>query len=141
MKNQVFLGGTCGKNQWRESFTKELLKRGVAADAIFNPVVADWNEEAQKKEDAAKSESAYMLFYIANPYTEGNQVSAYSLVEAVMGLYEDLHRTIVVIDPSDTVEHVSKALTKSGVDLKMKFPMNILNRDAALSFLADKLQK
>lgn len=46
--------------------------------------------DAQKLEDDAKAESAYMLFYISNPGTEGgNQVSAYSLVEAVIGLYDN----------------------------------------------------
>lgn len=141
LKQQVFLGGTCGKNEWRTAFIETLVARGVPASAFFNPVVSNWDEAAQKAEDAAKAESAYMLFYISNPGTEGNQVSAYSLVEAVMGLYDNPDRTILVVDTSDLLDHVKKALTKSVKDLKKRFPNGMVlgSREEAIDLLASKL--
>ena len=41
---KVFLGGTCNKSKWRDELI-DLLKIDY-----FNPVVDDWNEEAQKEE-------------------------------------------------------------------------------------------
>lgn len=43
---KVFLGGTCNNSTWRQNFVIHL------SDEIdyFNPVVEDWNKEAQKKE-------------------------------------------------------------------------------------------
>jgi hypothetical protein len=82
----VFLGGTCANANWRTSFTADLVKAGVPADSIFNPVVPDWTPECQAAEDAAKLTAKYNLFYLCDPKQEGNPVSVYSLVEAVMGM-------------------------------------------------------
>jgi len=38
-KNQVFLGGTCGDNDWRTGFINDLVKSGVDKNKLFNPVV------------------------------------------------------------------------------------------------------
>jgi hypothetical protein len=43
-KIKVFLGGTCNESDWREKLI-ELLNINY-----FNPVVDDWNVEAQLKE-------------------------------------------------------------------------------------------
>ncbi len=99
MKNKlVFLGGTVAKNEWRNGFIEALVKRGVPRESLFNPDVKDWNKEAQQREEIAKKEAGYLVFYIADPKQEGNPLSAYSMVEATMALYDQSNRTVVVFD-------------------------------------------
>lgn len=140
-KNQVFLGGTCGDNNWRETFTKDLASKGVDKKKIFNPIVENWDEEAQRKEDLAKEESKFLLFYIANPKTKGNEVSGYSLIELTMGLYDFPETTIGVLCTDGLSPAVSKALTKGFKDLKKRFPKGhiFFDRESALQFLSEKL--
>lgn len=141
-KNQVFLGGTCGENNWRENFIEKLTKMGVDKHKLFNPIVSNWDEEAQKKEDQAKEESKYLLFYIANPNTKGNEVSAYSLIELTMNLYDNPDSTIAVLDDSELSPDVSKALNKGFRDLKKRFPKSNIfsNIDEAMIFLSKSLK-
>ncbi|HLK62823.1 MAG TPA: nucleoside 2-deoxyribosyltransferase domain-containing protein [Bryobacteraceae bacterium] len=137
----VFLGGTCGNNKWRESFTAELVRRGFPGNGIFNPVVPDWTPEAQLAEDRAKDEAWMNLFYIADPRQESSPVSVYSIVEAVMGLYDSPDRTLVVFDLTGISGHVLKALQKTYADLKKRFPSRAIfdNRGDALDFLLQGL--
>lgn len=137
----LFLGGTCGGNLWRNEFTTRLVERGVNEDFIFNPVVPDWTPECQAAEDVAKKQASHCLFYIANPLTPGNEVSAYSLVELVMGLYDNPVNTVGVLDTSDMSADVAKAMNKSFADLKARFPNgNIFDTlDEAVNFLVDQL--
>jgi hypothetical protein len=144
MKNQVFLGGTVGLNNWRKALViPELLRWGVKEEQIFDPVVEDWNAEAQAKEDAAKAESRFMLFYISNPYTPGNEVSAYSLVEAVMGLYDEPDRTVVVFNLEGLSISTGKSMKKIIKDLKTRFPDSYIFDGVytAISFLSTKLKE
>jgi hypothetical protein len=138
---EVFLGGTVGKSNWRESFVADLVQAGVAKESIFNPVVAEWNEAAMEAEDKAKKTAAFNLFYITNPDTDGQSVSVYSLVEAVMGLYDNLQSTVVVFDYCGYSGHILKALTKSEKDLRKRFPYARIfsTREEALSFLVDRI--
>lgn len=119
---QVFLGGVCGNNHWRASFMASLEGRGFSPAALFNPVVADWNEEAQAKEDAVKRAARFNLFYLGNNYLGGEGVPLYSLTEAVMGLYDDPQRTVVVFDVAGFARHTVKAFTKTMGDLRLRFP-------------------
>jgi len=123
---KIFLGGTVGSNNWREAFTKLLLDSGVPNEAIFNPVVENWTPECQAVEDRVKREAAFNLFFIGNPKNANSEISAYSLVEAVMGLYDEAARTIVVFDLSDFSEHVSKAMRKIESDLRHRFPSRMI---------------
>ena len=122
----VFLGGTCGNNNWRSGLIARLVARGAPAEALFNPVVADWNEEAQKREDEAKENAAYTLFYLGDPQMDDNRVSFYSLLEATMGLYDDPARTIVVFDTTGMPKHAEKASSKACKDLKKRFPHGLI---------------
>ena len=124
MFKTVFLGGTCGNNHWREDIViPALLERGVSPDLLFNPVVEDWGAEAQAREDAIKANPrTLMVFVIANPYLPGQGVSAYSLVEAVMGLYDAPERTAVAIALSELTPGVQHALKKAMADLHRRFP-------------------
>jgi len=141
MKKQVFLGGTCGNNNWRDGLIERLVDRGVPSAALFNPVVDDWNEEAQRAEDAAKEESRYMLFYLGNPKQEGSSVSFYSLLEATMGLYDSPERTVVVFDSTEMPDHHKKGNDKACRDLKKRFPdaMIFATLAEAEAWLADSL--
>jgi ABC-type branched-subunit amino acid transport system substrate-binding protein len=112
----VLLGGTCGKNNWRNSFIESLVQRGVKRDLLLNPVVDDWNQEAQIREDEAKRTASFMLYYLADPQDE-NKISAYSMVEAVMALYDDPERTVVVFDTTNMTGHALKAMNKVQKDL------------------------
>ncbi len=119
----VFLGGTCGVNEWRkERAIPRLLALGVSDDAIFDPVVDDWNEQAQANEDRVKRDADVLLFHIAAPGGHGGEVSAYSLVEAVMALYDDPRRTVVSFDTTGMSPHVVKATIKIARDLRQRFP-------------------
>lgn len=139
----VFLGGTVANSNWRDSFTSDLVKAGVSPETIFNPVVADWTPECQASEDAAKATAQFNLFYLCDPKQEGNPVSVYSLVEAVMGMYDQPSSTVVVFDNTGYSGHALKALTKSEKDLRKRFPTGLVfgTRDAALDFLIAKLGK
>jgi len=120
-KQLLFLGGTCGNNDWRTNFTKELISGGVPADDIFNPVVSDWNAEAQANEEKAKKEATYLMFYIADPKLEDSNLSAYSMVEATMGLY-DKPETVVVFDYAGIEGHSRKSMQQTEKVLKARFP-------------------
>ena len=122
MEKLLFLGGTAGHNKWRDTLTDTLISRGVSAGVIFNPVVADWNEEAQAREEAAKASASHLLFYIANPMQEGNPLSTYSMVEATMALYDKPDRTVVVFDSAGIEGHFLKALNQAKNVLKTRFP-------------------
>jgi len=87
MEKLVFLGGTSGNNDWRDNFILTLVSKGVSKEVLFNPVVKDWNEEAQTREEKAKKEATHLIFYIADPKQEGDPLSTYSMVEATMALY------------------------------------------------------
>ncbi len=122
MKKQVFLGGTCGNNDWRDGLIERLTGQGVPSEALFNPVVDDWNDAAQIAEDAAKAESQYMLFYLGDPQQDFNRCSFYSLLEATMGLYDAPERTVVVFDTDGMPESVAKSNAKACKDLKERHP-------------------
>lgn len=69
---RVFLGGTCNESTWREELIP-LLKVDY-----FNPVVDDWNEEAQQKE-IYERENDDIIAYCITPKMTG----VYSIAEVV----------------------------------------------------------
>lgn len=141
MGKLLFLGGTSANNKWRDGFTDALISRGVPAGAIFNPVVADWNEEAQANEEHAKANASHLLFYIGSPMQEGNPLSTYSMVEATMALYDKNDRTVVVFDPAGIEGHFLKALHQTRKVLQSRFPGARIydSADAAIDALAGDL--
>ncbi len=137
----VFLGGTYANANWRQTFIEDLVSDGVPAETIFNPVVPDWTPECQAAEDIAKATAKYNLFYLCDPKQEGNPVSVYSLVEAVMGLYDQPSNTVVVFDNAGYTGQALKSLVKSEKDMRKRFPSGLIfgSRDEALDFLSEKL--
>lgn len=69
---KVFLGGTCNDSTWRPT-----LKNMLTID-YFDPVVDDWNEEAQLEEERQKVVCDVHL-YVITPRMSG----VYSIAEAV----------------------------------------------------------
>lgn len=94
----------------------------MPTECLFNPVVKDWNEEAQKKEDEAKRVATFNLFYLGDPKQDDNRVSFYSLLEATMGLYDSPERTVVVFDTTGMPKQAEKSNVKACKDLKKRFP-------------------
>lgn len=140
MSKLIFLGGTCGGNNWRQDFISNLVKSGVKEDQIFNPVVPEWNDAAQVAEENAKANCSHMIYFISDPKEEGNPVSAYSLLEAAMGLYDKPETTVVIFDHDAVAnnKHIAKVFKQSEKILKKRFPnANIFGSLAeAVAFLA-----
>ncbi len=122
MGKLVFLGGTCGNNVWRPDFIARLVALGVPAATLFDPVVDDWNEAAQKKEDEVKVSADYMLFLLGDPQQADNRTSFYSLCEAFLGLINAPARTVVVFDSTGMPGHLVKSMAKTYKDMKKQFP-------------------
>lgn len=146
----VFLGGTCGLNNWRADFIEALKAKGFTDAEIFDPVVADWNEAAVAAEEKAKKEATHLVFYIADPKQEGNPLSAYSMVEATMALYnyemlkalyesfvhqslgpaENLGgpKVVVIFDTAGMAEksHPQKAMNQTLKVLRKQFPKDAI---------------
>jgi hypothetical protein len=143
---QVFLGGTCGSNNWREEIViPALLKRGIPPETLFNPVVEHWTDEARRKEDEVKATADYMLYVIASPDPTGStaNVSAYSLVELVMSLYDSPERTVALFDTTGMPKHTTKGINKTVQNLRQRFPHAAIftDYDALIEWLADRLEQ
>jgi hypothetical protein len=138
----VFLGGTAGGNSWRDVLIEALTARGVDPQCLFNPVVADWNPEAQAREEDAKAKASQLVYYVADPQQEGNPLSAYSMVEATMALYDNPENTVVVFDPDGMSGHPLKAMKQALKVLKTRFPeANIFgSRDEIVDWLTKELK-
>lgn len=72
---KIFLGGTCNNSMWREKLIPLLESREIN---YFNPVVDDWNEEAQENEKREK-EICDVHLYVITPKMK----SIFSIAEAV----------------------------------------------------------
>jgi hypothetical protein len=122
MSKLVFLGGTVANNGWRIPFIDALVEQGVDRQALFNPIVADWDDEAQRREEEAKAKATHLVFYIADPKQEGNPLSAYSMVEATMALYDKTDRAVIVFDSTGVAGHPLKAIEQAARVLRARFP-------------------
>lgn len=69
---KVFLGGTCNGYEWRS----ELIPK-LKCD-YFNPVVDNWNEEAQLRELQERKTSDFVLYTITN-----DMAGIFSIAEVV----------------------------------------------------------
>lgn len=118
----IFLGGTVGQNNWRESFIDGLHLVGYTDDEIFNPVVKDWDEEAQAAEDEAKEKADWFVYYLADPQQEGLNISGYSIWEAALALVDNPEKTVVVFDNEGLGEHAAKVQAKVEKDARKRFP-------------------
>ena len=113
MKLTVFLGGTCGSSTWRDKLIQMLSDK---VDA-FNPVVPNWTQECQEREDYHKVHDNINLFVIT-PETN----APYSLFEIGVEATKNPKRTIVCFldNENGTVfeGQQAKAIKKMSSDLK-----------------------
>ncbi len=113
----LYLGGTCGNSKWRDELIPLLNEKGIT---YFNPIVDEWNDEAKRREDDAKKNSHFLLFVITDPKgKDGEHISAYSLVEASIGVCRQTEHTIVCfLVTEDMPKHLQSALKKIQKDLQ-----------------------
>jgi len=88
---KVFLGGTCGRSNWRAIFMDKLK-----CD-YFNPIVEDWTEECIAVENDEKDNKCNIHLYVITSETKG----AYSIAEAVASSFDKSKHTILHIVPDD----------------------------------------
>ena len=100
---EVFLGGTCNDSTWRE----ELIPM-LECD-YFNPVVKEWNEDAQKLE-IHKRQTCEFVLYVITPKMTG----VYSIAEVVEDSNKRPQQTLFCIiendDNNEFTEHQLKSL-------------------------------
>ena len=99
---KVFLGGTCSGSTWRDEFTNLLTVE------YFNPVVEDWDEEAQLNE-LKERETCDFVLYCITPKMEG----VYSIAEAVDDSNKRPTRTIFIRVKQDGSFEFSNSQWKS----------------------------
>lgn len=99
---KVFLGGTTNNSDWRDNLIKKLKID------YFNPVVKDWNDEAQKEEIKQRKNCDYVL-YVITPKMEG----VYSVAEVVDDSNKRPEKTIFAYLLSDDGKEFSKHQIKS----------------------------
>lgn len=109
----VFLGGTCNQSTWRDELLTMLDQDKVKA---FNPVVDDWNEEAQINEDWHKENDDFCL-YVLTPEMTG----IYSIFEVADDSNKRPDRTIFCVLPERNGKTFSIGLQKKFLKNKKRF--------------------
>jgi hypothetical protein len=113
----IFLGGTCAESTWRERLIPLL------DISYFNPVVDDWNEEAQKKEIYEREHDDFCLYTIT-PLMEG----VYSICEVTQDSNIRPEKTIFCLLKEDdgksftegqwrSLEQVAKIVKQNGAQV------------------------
>lgn len=87
---KVFLGGTANKSTWRDQLTPQL------EIDYFDPIVADWNEEAYQRELRERQECDFCL-YLITPRMKG----FYSIAEVVDDSNKRPERTLFCVLEED----------------------------------------
>jgi hypothetical protein len=95
--NKVFLGGTCNESTWR----KDLEKMLNGYINYFNPVVDDWNEDAQTEEIRQKDEVCNIHLYVITPKMTG----VFSIAEAVESCFKEGKKCIFSYLEKDGEDH------------------------------------
>ena len=86
---RVFLGGTCNGSLWRNELIPMLEAQGID---YFNPVVDDWNEEAQQRKIQEREECDICLYCITPKMPGG-----YSIAEVVDDSNKRPEKTVFVV--------------------------------------------
>lgn len=143
-----FLGGTCGNNPWREHLLDDLAARGVNTKRLIDPVVppGTWTAGVKKLEDQIRPLCDTEIFYIGDPMEERKddmQFSTYSVVEALVCLYNDPRFTVVAFDYEGITGHVLDAYKTVEADMRKRFPKGLIFSDleSAAEYLRVRLQK
>lgn len=110
-KKRCFLGGTCNGSRWRNQIIPRLKID------YFDPVVSDWNEEAQAEEIRQRETCDYCLYFITPRMT-----GVYSIAEVADDSNKRPEKTIFIFIQSDVSNneievfntHQIKALNQVG---------------------------
>ncbi len=89
IKNKVFLGGTCNGSTWRNRMMVYLYDDGME---YYNPIVDDWDEDAQKREIIERENCDFCLYTIT-PKMNG----VYSIAEVIDDSNKRPDKTILVL--------------------------------------------
>ena len=100
----VGLFGTCNDSTWRE----ELISKLDPEVSYFNPVVDDWNEEAQKNEDWHKLNDSFILITLT-PLATG----FYTIAEIMALAYTSPERLIFCYLDKDADKEFNEAQKRS----------------------------
>jgi hypothetical protein len=100
--SEVFLGGTCNDSQWREE-----LKPLLSVD-YFDPVVKEWNEEAQQRE-IEKRQTCDFVLYTLTPRMAG----VYAVAEVVDDSNKRPDKTLLCVLNSDGMLEFDQVQAKS----------------------------
>lgn len=122
MAHKIFLGGTCNNSTWREELIPHLKVD------YFNPVVKNWNEEAQRREKEAKEECNLHLYVISKEMT-----GVFSIAEAVDSAAKENLRVLFCVRPEGFSESQLKSL-KATCNL-------ISNYDGAVGTIVQDIEK
>ena len=99
----VFLGGTCATTKPLHGWRGRLIPM-LEVD-YYNPVVENWNEEAQKEEDRQKEISDMRLYVITSEMT-----GVYSIAEVVDDSNKRPFRTVLCVLPEGFSEAQLRSL-------------------------------
>ena len=106
----VFLGGTCNGSTWRDELMTMLDQNKIDA---FNPVVENWDEEAQRNEDYHKENDDFIL-YVLTPEMKG----VYSVFEVAMDSCKRPGRVLVCILPERDGKTFDPFVQKNMIKIK-----------------------
>ena len=89
VKKRVFLGGTCNKSNWRNRMMIYLYDDGLD---YFNPVVDNWDENAQENELKERKICDFCLYTITP-----RKIGDYSIAEVVDDSNKRPEKTVLVL--------------------------------------------
>lgn len=128
MKKRVYLGGTCNGSLWREELIPKLKLD------YFNPVVEDWNEEAQANEVYEREHDDFVL-YVITPKMQG----VYGIAEVVDDSNKKPEKTLLCVLYEYEGETFSIAQRKSLENTVRLIKRNGANTFDSLDSLAEYL--
>jgi len=132
---KVFEGGTCNNSKWRDVLETK-LDSACALNMIelFNPVVDDWNAEAQKREVLYKENCDFQLFVITPKMT-----GVFSIAEAIDCSNKNPEKCIFCILQEDEGDAFTDGQMKSLIQTSKMIINNGGHAYASIKSVADYL--
>ena len=114
---KVFLGGTCNESIWRDELISLIGFSNKLS--LFNPVVEDWNQEAQEQEIQERENCDYCL-YVITP----KMLGTYSIAEVIDDSNKRPEKTLfcVLVEDDELVFNTSQL--KSLIQVKRMVSTN-----------------
>lgn len=128
----IFLGGTYNNSNWRDKFISSMNKT-CSSITMFNPVVDNWNDEAQKEEERQKKNCLIQLFCITPRMT-----GVFSIAELIDASNKNPSTTVALLLKEDDEYRFSKSQLKS---VEQVFKLAELNGVSVASNIEDAVDK